>query len=166
MTTRNSEHKAPRSVLDPAWEDELRSGQEADGEAGSVEAELAIVRLLRHARAPEPLAPADLDALWAEGVAPAITRAPWWRRRWLWGAVPAFAAAAAVLFIIRSPESPDAPGPSLAASSGPKLATAQILAQQFTQLERGARRDLDADVDDGRNLLRNDLLAMTHGEKP
>lgn len=162
MTTRNSEQPtAPRGVLDPAWEDDLRRGQEAEGEAGSVEPELAIVRLLRHARAPEALAPAELDRLWSEGVDPAIAPVPWWRRRWVWGALPALAATAVVLFVIRTPDG-DLSAPGL--SSGPM--TAQILAQQFAQLERDARRDLDADVDDGRGALRQELLAMSHGAAP
>lgn len=152
-------------VLDPAWEDELRRGQEAEGETGSVEAELAIVHLLRHARAPEPLTPTELDKLWASGLAPALTPTPWWRKRWLWGALPAVAAAAVVMVVIRGPDS--APAPELAAASAPAgPSTSQLLAQQFAQLEADARRDLDAQVDDDRGALRHDLLAMSLGGKP
>ncbi|MFY0537357.1 hypothetical protein [Nannocystis pusilla] len=79
---------AARGVLDPAWEDELRRGQEAEGEAGSIEDELAIVRLLRHARAPEALTAGELDKLWSGELAPALTPTPWWRRRWLWAPCP------------------------------------------------------------------------------
>ncbi|HEY8375223.1 MAG TPA: hypothetical protein VIK91_01990 [Nannocystis sp.] len=150
-------------VLDPAWEDELRRGQEAAGEVGSIEPELAIVRLFRHARAPEELAPGELDALWAGEIAPAITPTPWWRRKWLWGAVPAMAAAAALLVVIRSPEG-EREAPQVAAASAPSAA--RILAQQFAQLEADARRELDARVDDDRGLLRQDLLAMSLGAKP
>lgn len=154
-----------RGVLDPAWEDELRRGQEAEGEAGSVEAELAIVHLLRHARAPEALTPADLDALWSRELAPALTPTPWWRKRWLWGAVPAVAAAAVVMVVIRTPDR--SPAPQLAAASAPAgLGASQLLAQQFAQLEADARRDLDAQVDDDRGALRHDLLAMSLGGKP
>lgn len=152
-------------VLDPAWEDELRRGQEAEGEAGSVEPELAIVRLFRHARAPELMAPAELDALWASELAPALAPAPWWRRRWLWGALPALAAAAVVLVVIRGPDDAG-PAPQMAARAESAPSTAQVLAQQFARLEADARRDLDARVDDDRGLLRHDLLAMSLGDKP
>lgn len=163
----DNDRTAARGVLDPAWEDELRRGQEAEGEAGSIEAELGIVHLLRHARAPEALTAADLDKLWASELAPALTPTPWWRRRWLWGAVPAVATAAVVMVIVRSPDT--APAPE-AAATAPQLAagpsTSQILAQQFAQLEADARRDLDDRVDDDRGVLRHDLLAMSLGDKP
>lgn len=157
---------AARGVLDPAWEDELRRGQEAEGEAGSIEAELAIVHLLRHARAPEALTAGELDKLWASELAPALTPTPWWRRRWLWGALPAVATAAVVMVVVRGPGSGPAPTSDLAASSAPSPSTSQLLAKQFAQLEADARRDLDDRVDDDRGVLRHDLLAMSLGDKP
>lgn len=170
MTARNSEHQAPprpRGVLDPAWEDELRSGQEAENEAGSVEAELAIVRLLRHARAPDELDAAALDRLWSSEIAPAIAPAPWWRRRWLWGAVPAVAAAAVVMIVVvGGPKDGPAPMSAERAPAAPGPSTAELLAQQFARLEPEARRDLEASVDDGRDVLRHELLAMSRGGEP
>lgn len=169
MTARNSEHRAPpKAVLDPQWEDELRRGQEADGEAGSFDAELAVVHLLRHARAPEPLGEEALSELWSRELAPAIAPTPWYRRRWLWGAVPAVAAAAVVMIVVvRAPDqapSMQAAGERAAAAPGPS--TSQILAQQFAQLEPAARGELGDRVDDDRSVLRRDLLALAHGDKP
>lgn len=170
MTARNTEQKAPRSrgVTDPAWEDELRAGQQAEGEAGSVEAELAIVRLLRHARAPDELDAAALDRMWSSEIAPAIAPAPWWRRRWLWGAVPAVAAAAVVMIVVvGGPKDQPAQSAGRTPAAGEALpSTAELLAKQFAQLEPAARADLDATVDDGRDALRHELLAMSRGGEP
>lgn len=170
MTARDPEHKAPspRAVLDPMWEDELRRGQEAEGEAGSLDAELAVVHLLRHARAPEALDADALTKLWKDEIAPAIAPVPWYRRRWLWGAVPAVAAAAVVMIVVVRGDPDEAPklAASERAAAAPKLDTATILAQQFAQLEPAARQDLGARVDDDRGVLRQDLLAMAHGVKP
>lgn len=146
-------------VLDPAWEDALRVAQEAEGGVGSVEKELAVVHLLRHARAPESLRGDALDRIWDE-VHEGIREVPWWRRRWvLWGAPVAAAAAAAVVLVVVLPRDsgPRPDGALLAGASSP----ASSLRQQFALLEPEGRRKLDSSIDAGRSQLRKDLLAMS-----
>ena len=166
--SRNAEHitgpeKTAGSVLDPGWEDALRAGQAEDGGAGSVEAELAIVHMFRHARSPEALAPADLDRVWREQISPTITPTPWWRRKWLWGLAPAAATAALLVVVLRG----DGPGdaPQVASATG-AASPAQALARQFAQLEADARAELDVRVDQGRGTLRAELLTLAAGGKP
>lgn len=104
-----SHRSAAGAVLDPEWEETLRRGQEAEGEHGSVDAELAFVHLLRHAREPEALAADQLDAIWSAietEVAPA--RTPWWRKAWVWWSAPAIAAAAVLVVVVIQPSQEDA----------------------------------------------------------
>jgi len=177
MSPRNAEHTPipsrpeSESFLDPAWEDALRAGQAEDGEQGSVDAELAIVHLFRHARAVEPLAPAALDRIWRAEIAPQITPVPWWRRRWLWGVVPVAATAALLVVVLRDPAadiSADAArSPTLIAAASPAPSSASALERQFAQLEGDARRELGGNVDRGRGVLRSQLLAMaSKGDTP
>lgn len=103
-----TDSKQSPPVLDPEWEESLRRGQEEEGEAGSVDAELAFVHLFRHAREPEELSSDQLDALWREiegEVAPA--RAVWWRKAWVWWTAPAIAAAAVLLVVVVQPGEPE-----------------------------------------------------------
>jgi hypothetical protein len=175
MSSRNAQPtpdtKRAESVLDPAWEDALRAGQAEDGAAGSVEAELGVIHLLRHARAPEPLDPAALDRLWSTEIAPAITPLPWWRRRWLWGVVPAAATAALLIVVLRrGPDDTFVAGSLPAAPDETRVAdasSARALERQFAQLEGDARRELGVNVDRGRGVMRSQLLAMASaGDKP
>lgn len=92
-----------RSVLDPEWEDALRRGQEAEGDAGSVDAELAVVHLLRHARRPEGIDDERLDGVWGK-VAGEVAPVRWWKRPWVIWAPVAAAAAVTLIVIVRSPE--------------------------------------------------------------
>jgi len=145
-------------VLDPAWEDVLRSAQEAEGGVGSVEQELAVVHLLRHARAPESLRDDALDRIWDE-VQDGIRELPWWRRTWvLWGAPVAAAAAAAVVLVVVLPRNSGEreDGARMASADSP----AASLRRQFALLEPEGRRRLDSSIDAGRSRLRGDLLAM------
>ncbi len=176
MSPRNAEHtpvpSRPESVLDPGWEDALRAGQAEDGGVGSVDAELAVLHLFRHARAVEPLAPEALDQLWRTEIAPQITPVPWWRRRWLWGVVPVAATAALLVVVLRDPAhdtsasaADTATSTALIAAAAPSSASA--LERQFAQLEGDARRELGGSVDRGRGLLRSQLLASaSKGDAP
>ncbi|MCB9700403.1 MAG: hypothetical protein H6711_00770 [Myxococcales bacterium] len=119
---RKARKDAPRQVLDPAWEDELRAGQEQEGEAGSVDAELAVLHLLRHVREPEAIAAPDLDALW-RSIEPAITPLRWYQRAWFFWGASAVVGATAVLLVLRTPggglvdHEESAPSQRVAASS-------------------------------------------------
>jgi hypothetical protein len=159
------------AVTDPAWEQELRAGMEADGDVGSVEPELAVARLLRHAHAPAELGDATETAIWREiaGRLDEITpaRVPWWRRGarpltrpWIVAPVAAMAAAA-VLFLVTRPQpsgSSGAGAPVHTASSGARELAAQ-LEQQFAVLAPGARASVADRVDDSRSDVRSSLLA-------
>jgi len=171
MSPRNAEHtpvpSRPDSVLDPGWEDALRAGQAEDGGAGSVDAELAVLHLFRHARAVEPLAPEALEQVWRAGIAPQISPVPWWRRRWLWGVLPVAATAALLVVVLRGPPTTDTSAGSadladspLIAAAAPAPSPASALERQFAQLEGDARRELGGNVDRGRGVLRSQLLAM------
>ncbi|MEM6995521.1 MAG: hypothetical protein AAF721_33735 [Myxococcota bacterium] len=160
-------------VVDGAgsWEDALRAGQREEGNAGSVDAELAVVHLLRHAAQPHGLAEGRLDAIWAD-VDPAGAGAPvsadgasaepWWKRPWSWiGGTAVAAAAAAVVLVVVIPKGPAPEGdPEVATAASPTRATqAELIEQQFALLAPGARKQVIAEVDESRDTLRGDLLA-------
>jgi hypothetical protein len=156
-------NQTPGGVLDPRWEDALRAGQDAEGGAGSVEAELGVAHLLRHARAPEVLGEQGLESVWAE-IATELERArplPWWRRGWIvWGGTVATAAAAAAILVVvwpGHPEGSDGTGdpPRVAAKS-----PAQTLERQFELLAPAARAQLGRTVDASRTNLRGDLIGL------
>lgn len=153
MTSRDKQPPGP--VLDPKWEDALRAGQEADGGAGSVEDELAVVRLMLHAREPESLPDEALDRIWSD-IEPEVAPAPWWRRPWvLWGAPAVAAAAVLVVLVIPRGDDPVPDDAALAAAESP----AEALRKQFLVLEPAGREALDRSVERGRSTLRGQLLA-------
>lgn len=173
MSSGKTNEELPRAggVLDPAWEDALRAGQAADGEAGSVEPELAVLHLLRHARAPEHLPDAALDDGWnALGSAiDAEAPVPWWRRLWSpWVGTAVAATAAAVVLVIVLPPSPgpdgSGGGQGAGEGGGSPVATAtgqaEALERQFQLLAPGARERVAARVEQDRGKMRDDLLAL------
>lgn len=167
MTAHDDERSGsgtPGGVLDPAWEDALRSAQEVEGGAGSVEAELGIVHLLRHARAPERVGDDALASVWAE-IESELAEArplPWWRRGWvvLGGTVAAAAAAAAILVVVwPGPEGPGEGEPRVARGESP----AATLERQFELLAPAARAELGRTVEASRGSMRHELLGLATG---
>jgi hypothetical protein len=161
MTARNDQREegSPGGVLDPRWEDALRAGQESEGGAGSVDAELAVVHLLRHARAPEALGDEALESVWGE-IESELEDArplPWWKRGWvLWGGTVASAAAAAAILVVVWPsaEHETARPDAVAVTTSP----AQTLESQFELLAPEARAALGRQVERSRGSLRGDLI--------
>ncbi|MEM9463519.1 MAG: hypothetical protein AAGF11_55775 [Myxococcota bacterium] len=169
----------PRSgaVLDPQWEVVLRAGQQAEGEQGSVEDELAVIHLLRHARSPESLDDAAFDRAWArieadfEAQAVSSGWRAWLRRPWVWGGSAALAAAAAaVLVVVWSGPAPQLEPQLEQGGAGTQVARATpeggeiggmaaTVEAQFAILEPGARKSVERSVDQGRNNLRGALVA-------
>lgn len=160
-----------RAVLDPEWEVALRAGQEAEGHSGSVEDELAIVHLLRHAREPQPLHDVDLDRMWGdldaalEQPRPASGWRAWLQRPWLvFGSAGVATVAAAVLVMvwIGPTEGPDTSGPeTIAQGTDPQLSPegmAATIEAQFAVLEPEARAAVVRSVDEQRSGLRDELL--------
>ena len=154
-------------VLDPHWEDALRAGQAADGAEGSVEAELAVVHLFRHAAGPETLEPDALEAVWsetAEGIEAESGFVPWWRRMLDWRVgvgVGVAAAAAAVLLMATRPPSPD-PGAGAGApiaQAGGAAGMSVTLEGQFELLAPEARADIAHRVDGGRGAVRARMVS-------
>ncbi len=162
--TRTTQSPRTHNVLDPAWEDALRAGQQQEGEAGSLDRELAVIHLLRHARAAEEMPETSLNELWTE-IEGTIRPVPWWRRKWvLWGAP--VAAAAAVMLVVFTGDGPTTPNMQAGAPStgvADSAGTSLILEQQFAQLEPGARQVLATRVDRSRGQLRSQLLADARG---
>ncbi len=152
-------------VLDPHWEDVLRAGQEAEAGRGSVEEELAVVHLFRHAAGPEVLEPEAVDAGWAELCAQIDAESgfvPWWRRMLDWrvgvGLAVAGAAAAVLLLAARPPEPEPEPG-AVAQREAAANGMSGTLSAQFELLAPTARAAIGVEVDDGRSAVRQQLLA-------
>jgi hypothetical protein len=154
------------AVLDPHWEVALRSGQAAEGEQGSVEDELAVIHLLRHARSAQPLDDAALDRVLGQiehASRPTSGWRAWLRQPWLLGGAAAAAAAAVlVVVVVSDPATPTNGGqvavrdPVPATESGELAATIEA---QFAMLEPGARAEVARDIDAGRSSLRGELVA-------
>ncbi|MGH1346893.1 MAG: hypothetical protein ACRBN8_35320 [Nannocystales bacterium] len=156
-----------KGVLDPHWEDALRAGQESEGERGSVEAELAVVHLFRHAAGPETLEPDAAQAVWSEMAEQLEAESgftPWWRRMFDWrvGVGVAVAAAAAAVVVISTGPGPvpqGEPGSVAQLGAGGADGMSVTLQAQFDMLAPQARAEIGGAVDNGRGALREDLLA-------
>ncbi len=166
-------------ALSPSWEEDLRRGQAACGERGSVEDELAAVRLLRHAAAPPALDDETAGRVFEAVLAEVRPRRVRWRLPvWIGGLAGATAALA--LFVVLRPEggsSPAdataarAPSPAVPAPAEPDAAgTAAVLEAQFAQLAPVERARLARRVTAARRgLLRawvGDLRDESRGRVP
>ncbi len=156
-----------KGVLEPHWEDALRAGQESEGGQGSVEAELAVVHLFRHATGPEALEPEAARAVWSE-VAQQLEAesgfTPWWRRvlDWRVGVGVAVAAAAAAVVVIASGADPlpaDSPDSVAQLGGAGSQGMPLTLQAQFDMLAPQARDEITSALDEGRGAVREDLLA-------
>lgn len=165
MTGRNPDTHADArgAVTSPEWEDELRAGMEAEGEAGSVEPELAVLRMLLHARKPAELAAAREDAIWS-AIDGAITPVPWWKRLPIIWIAPAAAAAAAVLVVVlvQPKPQPSTDAPTIATTD--RKAMAEQLEGQFELLAPNARANVARKVDASRSNMRGQLIAMAQAK--
>lgn len=167
-------------VVDPRWEEELLAGQQADGESGGLDADLAMIHLLRHAREPEGLSDAAFESIWSE-VRAEVAPAPWWKRRWWTWAVPALAGAAVLAVVIIPPgdngavaerdATPQqqtegkAPNREQAGEQGEgpvqiasRSAQAELIEQQFAALAADGRAEVAGSVDQGRGRVRSALV--------
>jgi hypothetical protein len=155
MSPTDPPREARHHVLDPAWEDELRRGQAAADERGSVDAELGIVHLLRHSVADEPVSEARLREVWRRidvevGGSPASPR-----RLWAWLALPALALSGVALALQVGRSGPPAAPPE----SAKVERRGEDVERQFALLEAAARGALSRRIDDERMALRRRLLA-------
>jgi len=167
--------KKTKGVLDPQWEDELRAGQAGDdtpADDGSVEAQLAVVHLFRHAAAPEALEPDALDAVWSDVAAQIEAEngfVPWWRRVLDWRVgVGVAVAAAAALVVLMSADPEPAPSPrgeAVAQADGSKQLSATLQAQ-FEMLAPQARDEIVEEVEQGRSAVREQMLATLQPPPP
>lgn len=178
----STDHETAPGVVDPRWEEELLAGQQAEGESGGLDADLAMIHLLRHAREPDPLSEAAFESIWSE-VRAEVVPAPWWKRRWWTWAVPALAGAAVLAIVIVPPgdggavaqreTAPQADGEGSIAgneeagagegSEGPvriasRSAQAELIEQQFAALAADGRAEVAGSVDQGRGRVRSALV--------
>jgi hypothetical protein len=150
------------AVLDPQWEVALRSGQAAEGEQGSVEDELAVIHLLRHARGPQSLDDAALDRVFGEVEQTARAGSGWraWLRQpWLLGGAMAAAAAAVLVVVVSNPDTTPHQGEQVVVRGAEPSDMAATIEAQFAMLEPGARAEVARSIDAGRSSLRGELLA-------
>jgi len=159
MTERDDMDRGDRGDRGVDWEAELRAGQAQEaGAGGSVEPELAIVRLLRHSASPASLDAEALDRGWRELRAAFVSERPrpWWRRgEVVVGALGLVAAAAVVVFFFVPRRTQEAPVGD----------TVALLEQQFASLAPQAMAGRRARVDVERAQLRSGRIAALLAEE-
>jgi hypothetical protein len=164
MSSREPSQKPPtRAVTDPAWEHALLAGQAEEGEQGSIEAELSVVHLLRHARSVEALDDVALERAWGEIRSALPMPTPWWKKSAVWWSVLGLGvSAAAIVFVVSRGDATrvdTVPEIAIAPTHSVGVDQAHALERQFELLAPEGRRRVQADVDAGRDRLRADLIA-------